>query len=377
MATERSEIPPDVVLNDMPINQVVDAAADLLKAPFPYMGGKATIAPVIWTVLGDINHYIEPFCGSAVVTLQRPNYDPARHVETINDADGMIANVWRAIQHDPDAVAKWCDWPVSHIDLIARKAALNAAYAELVARMTADDTYYDTKLAGYYIWAASCWIGNGLVRPGQRPRLSRAGTGVHAKGQRPHLSHAGMGVQEPYSTNLYAWFRQLSERLRYVRTICGDWRRVCGGNWQKGPGRPVGIFFDPPYGKVANRDPGCYTEDSQDVAQEVQGWCRGRASDPDYRIVLAGYYDEHKNLLDEGWRMHRWSAGGGYGGTARSGSKTQGQINRHKETLFFSPHCLPLARLKQGELFDGSQDCSATGESTDAGQGGQGRGVFG
>jgi len=343
-------------------------------APFPYIGGKRTVAPVIWAVLGDVKHYIEPFCGSASVLLLRPGYDPAVHVETINDADGMVANVWRALRNDPDAVAKWCDWPVSHIDLQSRKAALDASYADLVSRMTADDTYYDTKLAGYYIWAASCWIGNGLVCPGQIPHLGDAGKGVHAKSKIPHLSTAGMGVQDPYNTNIYTWFRALSERLRHVRTICGDWRRVCGGNWQTGPGRPVGIFFDPPYSDVANRDSHCYTVDSQDVAHEVREWCRGRASDPDYRIVLAGYYEEHKSLLEEGWRLHRWSARGGYGRTARSGSVTQGQINRHKEALFFSPHCLPLAGSRQGELFEWSQNCSATGESTEAGHEGDGSG---
>ena len=54
------------------------------------------------------------------------------------------------------------------------------------------------------------------------------------------------------------------------------------------------------------------------------------------------YYDEHAELEARGWRVHRWSAGGGYAKLAGAGGgNSQGQDNRHKEALFFSPHCLP------------------------------------
>jgi len=47
------------------------------------------------------------------------------------------------------------------------------------------------------------------------------------------------GVTEPYNANLYAWFRALSERLRYVRVVCGDF-------WgQRGP--VEGVAADPRY----------------------------------------------------------------------------------------------------------------------------------
>ena len=61
-----------------------------LKAPFPYMGGKASIAQVVWEALGDPGVYIEPFAGSAAVLLARPT---APKVETINDASGQIVFV--------------------------------------------------------------------------------------------------------------------------------------------------------------------------------------------------------------------------------------------------------------------------------------------
>lgn len=279
-----------------------------LVAPFPYFGGKRSVARLVWDALGDVRHYIEPFCGSCAVLLARPNHDATRHVETVNDADGHVANVWRSIKHAPDAVAEWCDWPVNHADLIARKAVLNNATGALLEQLCADDEYYDAKLAGYYVWAASCWIGHGLICPGQRPHLGDAGRGVHAKGQRPQSTDtAELGA--PYNTNVYVWLRALAERLRYVRVVCGDWKRVCGGEWQTRAGRPCGVFFDPPYSDLATRDEKCYAVDSLDVAHDVRAWALERGDDPDYRIIVAGYYEEHAELLQRGWTAHAWRAG--------------------------------------------------------------------
>ena len=320
-----------------------------LRAPFTYFGGKARVAERVWAALGQPKHYIEPFFGSGAVLLARPDYQQGVHVETINDKDGYVANVWRALQADPDGVAKVCDWPVNHADLSARKRRLLAEGAGLLQQLIEDDSYYDVTLAGYWIWAASCWIGSGLTRLGQRPHIgdggagvhalgqvpniSDRGKGVHALGQRPHLSNGGRGVQEPYNTKLYVWFRALSERLRYVRVICGDWKRVCGGNWQDNTGL-CGIFFDPPYG-IADRDKWIYHADSQTVAAEVAQWAVTRGAQSSYRIVLAGYYEEHEWLLDHGWRVERWSAQGGYENQGKDRT-----VNRHREALFFSPHCL-------------------------------------
>jgi len=88
-----------------------------LKSPFPYFGGKSTVAAIVWSRLGQVKQYIEPFCGSAAVMLRNPQ---PPNLEVVNDANGYIANFWRAVRHQPDAVAEWSDYPVSHIDLGAR-----------------------------------------------------------------------------------------------------------------------------------------------------------------------------------------------------------------------------------------------------------------
>ena len=54
----------------------------------------------MWAALGDPN-YVEPFAGSAACwTLARCK------VETINSADGFVANFWRAVSLDAAEVAE-------------------------------------------------------------------------------------------------------------------------------------------------------------------------------------------------------------------------------------------------------------------------------
>ena len=43
------------------------------KAPFPYFGGKSKAAELVWSLLGDVPHYVEPFAGSMAVLLNRPH----------------------------------------------------------------------------------------------------------------------------------------------------------------------------------------------------------------------------------------------------------------------------------------------------------------
>lgn len=289
-----------------------------LKAPFPYFGGKSRIAAHVWHALGQPKHYIEPFFGSGAVLLSRPNPDPSAHIESVNDKDGFIANVWCAIQYKPDETAKWCDWPVNHADLMARRRVLIANEGRLIENLVNDDMWCDPKLAGYWIWAASCWIGSGLTRLNTIPHLTDGGKGVHALGKRPHI---------------YEWFARLSERLRTVRVVCGDWTRVCGGDWQDNKGI-CGMFFDPPYG-VADRCTSIYHHDSTDIAADVMAWVRERGYRPTYRIVLAGY-EEYVPLLADGWTCQSWKTQGGYGNLGNG----RGKSNALREKLYFSPHCI-------------------------------------
>lgn len=42
-----------------------------MKAPFPWFGGKRKVATEVWSALGDVDNYVEPFAGSLAVRSDR------------------------------------------------------------------------------------------------------------------------------------------------------------------------------------------------------------------------------------------------------------------------------------------------------------------
>ena len=351
----------------------------LLRAPFPWFGGKSRAAQLIWQRLGEVSNYVEPFAGSLAVLLGRPT-EP--RVETVNDLDAMVANFWRAVQAAPAEVAQHADWPVSEPDLHARHRWLVAQLPAHRERALSDPDYFDVKIAGWWVWGLSQWIGGGWCadyicwgddkdpekrRPActgntggmgvhavslsgtpsrRRPRLGAtgsggAGTGVFRKsaGQLPRCHGAGgTGTHGPRVEAIREWFAVLQQRLRRVRVCCGDWQRVMGPSVIYGSSS-TGIVLDPPYSH-SERDCGLYAVESN-VSAEVRRWAIEHGDDPRLRIALCGYEGEHD--MPPSWGCEAWMPVGGYG---LQGSN-RARANRLRERVWFSPHCLhPL----QGQL---------------------------
>ncbi|MEM1355955.1 MAG: DNA adenine methylase [Planctomycetota bacterium] len=439
-----------------------------LKAPFPYFGGKSKIAREVWSRLGDVRNYVEPFIGSAAVLLNRPH---APGVETINDEDCYVANFWRATASEAGCleVAKYADYPVSEIDLHARHRhlVLGPDVAGFLQQMRTDPDYFNPKFAGWWAWGLCCWIGGGWCTSHgeradgsrketlpslssskgcnlqvRRPAISQGGWGLNAAAtlhnKRPSLSDGrggdgtkgvtsklphqipnlsgdagatGRGVCKtlpegrPVITDAFSrgrgvnanddastcaarrewltqWFMDLRDRLRAVRSCCGDWQRVCdsdstltriGGDFKDGKQSGTGVFLDPPYSKNAermkaivaellgeaprggglfgetdlvsgssNRADALYGNDNkQDVDRlvaRVHVWCREKGQDPRIRVALCGYEGEHNALEDLGWTKWSWEAQGGYGN--RKKARGQQNTNKKRERVWFSPACL-------------------------------------
>ena len=301
-----------------------------MKAPFPWFGGKSKVAEIVWERFGDVQNYVEPFFGSGAILLNRPT-EPG--IETVNDLDCMVANFWRALQHDPDAVADAADWPVNEADQHARHLWL-CSQEEFRERMKVDPEYYDAKIAGWWVWGQCIWIGSGWCSV-QLPHLGDAGRGVNR--QRPHLGPGGIGTVQDVDNRreggIYAYMNELAERLRRVRVCCGDWSRVCGPTPTVKMGT-TGVFLDPPYADAADRTDALYSSDSLTVANEVREWAIAQGDDPRIRIALCGYEGEH--TMPESWECIEWKARGGYG----SQGENQARENSAKERIWFSPHCI-------------------------------------
>jgi len=308
-----------------------------LKSPFPWFGGKATVASEVWRRLGDVPNYVEPFFGSGAVLLARPH---APKTETVNDLDGYVSNFWRAVKHDPDGVARWIDYPVIERDLEARHYWLITEGRKRLEAVRGEPEGYDAQVAGWWCWGLCSWIGAGWCA-GDGPWTwdgsawsSTAGRGVNR--QLPHLGTAGRGVnrQLPHlgDAGRADYVRALAARLSRVRVASGDWSRVCGPSVTWGSHGLTGVFLDPPY-SGEERQEGLYATDSGDVARECAAWAREAGKHPLMRIAFCGYAGEHDF---PGWSRFAWKAKGGYGGQGDG----RGRANAARETIWFSPACL-------------------------------------
>lgn len=341
------------------------------RAPFPWFGGKSRAADLIWARLGDVGTYVEPFAGSLAVLLSRPTLP---RIETVNDLDAHLSNFWRAMKADAERVAHFADWPVSEADLHARHRALIALLPAHRARMLAEPDYFDARLAGWWVWGVSQWIGGGWCservcwgddsrperrRPNvtgnthgmgvhaKRPAVAAdsPGRGVHARAPlgilaAPHREQSplvkvlgGTGVHGTRVDSLIPWFLQIQARLRRVRVCCGDWRRVLTPSVLIGNG-VTGIVLDPPY-STQERDPALYACDGAQISQDVCAWALEHGDTQQLRIALCGYEGEHD--MPPSWSCVAWRPGGGYGSQSADG---RGRRNRERERIWFSPHCL-------------------------------------
>ena len=297
----------------------------------------------------DAPNYVEPFAGSLAVLLGRP--DGERGTETVNDADGMIANFWRAVAADPEAVGAAADWPVNETDLSARHLWLVRQRDAMTERLQVDPDHFDAKIAGWWAWGLCAWIGSGWCsgegpwtsdgeRWVDRRDLGDAGQGINR--QLPHLGDAGQGInrQLPHlgdaGRGILDTFAALAGRLRGVRVACGDWRRVVGDSVTTKHG-PTGLLLDPPYPAGFDADEGCYSAGGgADVWHDAAAWATEAGADRDLRIVLCGYAGTWEPPA--GWRTVPWAARKGY---SSQGDGSNG--NAARERLWLSPGCLDVA----------------------------------
>jgi DNA adenine methylase len=300
-----------------------------LRAPFPYNGSKSSIADAVWSAIGDVGCYVEPFCGSAAVLLARP---PFRGTETINDVNGFVSNFWRAVSRDPEAVAQHAEWPVLENDLHARHRWLWAQRDDLRERLESDPEWFDAKVAGWWVWGISAFFAGAWCVGVPRRSKPQVEAGF--------VGHAIHGI----TYNVREQFAALYERFRRVRVLCGDWQRAVTDVAITIPGDRgiTGIFLDPPYAHDGLDDRVYGENGSTDVFDAVVKWATENANDR-RRIVLCGY---DSRPMPSGWSEVPWKGHGGYGRRAESNQ------NRHRERLWLSPHCLDATR--QLSLFGGA-----------------------
>lgn len=355
---------------------VVPDTATSPVPPFPWFGGKRKVAGEVWRRFGDVTTYVEPFAGAAAVLLARPD----RHrwwerFETINDADGHVVNVFRALAADPAAVARHAAWPVSEVDLTARHLWLTRQQPWLAERLFADPDFFDARAAGWWLWGVSAWVGGDWCT-GAGPYTGNTDTPITRGGNTPGVyrkmpmvsgTHGGRGVHRPrpvtgsvpgvhgtpvpdvigsVERDLRAEFTVLANRLRRVRVTCGQWDRVLGSAAVPPAGQVAGVFLDPPYDAEIRRGD-LYAVGDRPADRTVavhaaaRSWALQHGEDSRYRIAYCAYTNPADTALftSAGWLAFTWQTAGGYGTHARN----RAWDNRTREVVWFSPGCRPAA----------------------------------
>lgn len=389
--------------------------SEKLKAPFPYFGGKSKVADLVWPRLSPAHsparNYIEPFCGSLAMLLLRPD-EPK--IETVNDIHHFIANAWRAIQKDPEGVARWADGPVNEDDLHSRHRWLTQSRKARIAmaRVRAEPEYFNAKIAGWWIHGACMWIGSGWcdsaeLRTDGTPREKtpanvgeygsmrgvlkktpdmdggkRSAVALHNKRPCfPDGSSVGRGVQgfdanrpqlaDAYSRGrgvhgndelsdcerrrlwLTAWMLRLADRLRAVRVCCGHWDRVCDSDSTLTRLGTTAVFLDPPYRKKL-------ADGTTNRASHI--YANDKAQDVDalvdevqaWCLKWGGNKDIRIAVCGLEGEYPDLDAAGWEKLSWRSqggyGNRNKENTNAERERIWFSPHC--VSPVKPRTLFD-------------------------
>lgn len=294
-----------------------------MKTPFPYFGGKSNIANKLWSILGDVNIYIEPFFGAGSILLSRPK-EHKKALEIINDKDGMLINFWRSMKHDPDKTLYYADQPRFECDYNAIKAYVKSQHDDLIPLLEGDIKYYNPELAGYYWYVQSLTFGKYFI--------SQDGSwSVVDKKLVKHKSKNAI-VRQKMTIRLRGFFRksqdkskyayELNNRLKDVMIYVGDYNRILT-NVMINDDKSTAIIFDPPYvDESSNIDGDLYLFDTLDTKELEKFFMDNQ----DKSVVLFGYKNSY-NLPDT--YTVSWNANGGF-------SNQGDNQNRHKETIWFS-----------------------------------------
>jgi DNA adenine methylase len=355
-----------------------------MSAPFPYFGGKSRAAALVWSRFGP--------------ALPK--------VATLNDINAYIANFWRSTAFDPEAVARWASWPVNETDLHSRHRWLLGIAKILRARLEADPMNYDARIAGWWAWGASAWIGSGWCEEGREPVLqaphlaggqtktdpaTNYGKGIHAAGMRspsvrlPDLgggtqwgtdeanARAGKGVHREAmrgpsqqlpdlgagvgnygygqigrgthaATTRTRLFDIFAELSRRLR-----YTRVACGDFERILTPSVtyrhgltAVFLDPEYLGFEYVYGKKGTTEQEHCAIRAVKWAREVGQRDDLRIALCGY---DGNYDMPGWECVPWRAKGGYSNQGSGENE-----NAKRERIWFSPACLKPGKTAPGQL---------------------------
>lgn len=235
-----------------------------MRKVLKYPGSKWNIAEKLVRLIPDHHSYVEPYFGSGAVLFNKTSSD----IETVNDLDGDVTNLFRCIQQDSERLAR-------------------LVMTTPFSRETYDRQFPPgfTGYAGRYQQAAGfltkCWQGHGFRTNGYKAGWKND---VHGR-------ESMYALWDWY--RLPGWIVDIAERLRKVQIENRPALEVI----KRFDHPDVFIYIDPPYlpevrtGKQYRHE--MTGEEHEELLETVLG---SRA-----KIMISGYDSDMYNSRLNGW----------------------------------------------------------------------------
>lgn len=243
-----------------------------MKSVIKYPGSKWNIAPRLVELIPEHHSYVEPFFGSGAVLFNKPVSD----IETVNDLDSDVVNLFRCIQKDSERLAR----------LVMTTPFSREEYERQFDGCTS--TLYASnfqRAAGFLI---KCWQGHGF----------------RTNGYKVGWKNDVVGREKAYA--LWNWYRlpdwiiDITERLRKVQIENRPALEVIERfNYSQ-----VFMYLDPPY-MLGTRSGKQYMHEMTDAEHEelLQMILQSRA-----KIMISGYETDMYNDYLSGWEKRQFSS---------------------------------------------------------------------
>lgn len=243
-----------------------------MKSVIKYPGSKWNIAPQLVELIPEHHSYVEPFFGSGAVLFNKPVSD----IETVNDLDSDVVNLFRCIQKDSERLAR----------LVMTTPFSREEYERQFDGCTS--TLYASnfqRAAGFLI---KCWQGHGF----------------RTNGYKVGWKNDVVGREKAYA--LWNWYRlpdwiiDITERLRKVQIENRPALEVIERfNYSQ-----VFMYLDPPY-MLGTRSGKQYMHEMTDAEHEelLQMITKSRA-----KIMISGYETDMYNDYLSGWEKRQFSS---------------------------------------------------------------------
>ena len=234
-----------------------------------YPGSKWNIAGHLVELIPTHHSYVEPYFGSGAVLFHKPPSD----IETINDLDGEVINLFRCIQQDAEQLAR----------LVMTTPFSRQVYDEQFNSDNCTDRYQ--RAAGFLV---RCWQGHGF----------------RTNGCKVGWKNDVQGRERTYA--LWNWYRlpdwiiDIAERLRKVQIETLPALEVI----QRFDFPNVFLYIDPPY-LLSTRRAKQYKHEMTDADHEklLKTILQSRA-----KIMISGYESEMYNGYLQGWRKESFAS---------------------------------------------------------------------